>query len=169
MSLHKRTLIIISLTIISLITISYVTSRSILLSSFSRLEEQYAVQNVERASALLSNEISDLDRSTHDWASWDQTYAFINGEFDQYRKVNLVDSVFTTLRLNVMLFVHSSGRVVFSRAFDFENEKEIPFPQSSQAYLLTKTLLKRKIRGFQQRKSGVPLFQFMERWIYMVG
>lgn len=141
MSLHKRTLIIISLTIISLITISYVTSRSILLSSFSRLEEQYAVQNVERASALLSNEISDLDRSTHDWASWDQTYAFINDEFDQFRKVNLVDSVFTTLRLNVMLFVHSSGRVVFSRAFDFRNEKEIPFPQSLQACLLTKTLL----------------------------
>jgi diguanylate cyclase (GGDEF)-like protein len=141
MSLHRRILIIVSLTIVSLIVILYAISRLILLKSFEGLEEQQTRHEVERARSFLSYEISGIARITQDWASWDQTYAFINGNYPQYIKVNLVDSAFLSLRLNLMMFVHSSGRVVFCRAFDLHDEKVIPFTESMQSFLLNKNLL----------------------------
>ncbi len=130
MTLRKKTLIIIGITLIALIAILYVTSRSILLRGFAELEEQSLRQNVERAMSVLSMNLATLSSSTADWAAWDDTYAFIENVNNDYIKSNLVDGTFTDLRLNFMLFVNSTGHVVYSKGFDLDNNKEIPIPKS---------------------------------------
>jgi sensor domain CHASE-containing protein len=143
MSLRKKTLITIGLTIVSLIVILYTTSRIILLGSFAALEEQNTSRNVEQALNALSKELSLLSATNGDWAAWDDTYIFIEDANEDYIRSNLVDGTFTTLRLNLMLFIHSSGRIVFGKAFDLQNEEEIPVPQSFQEHLSSNDLLLR--------------------------
>jgi len=143
MSLRKRTLIIIGLTIVSLIVVLYATSRIILLGSFAELEERDTRWNVERALSALSDELSVLDTTINDWAARDDTYAFIENPDESYIQSNLIDGTFITLRLNLMLFVHSSGRIVFGKAFDLQNEEEVPVPQSLQEHLTDNALLLR--------------------------
>ncbi len=130
MRLRKKTLIGISVTLVSLIAVLYVTSRTILLNSFIELEEQSTRQNVERVPSALSSELSSLDVFTFDWAAWDDTYAFIEDANPDYVESNLVDETFTGAGLNLMLFINSSGEIVFGKAFDLQNETEIPVPQS---------------------------------------
>ena len=141
MTLRKKILGIISMTIISLILILYVISRIIILESFVSLEEQYTRQHVERVLSALSDELAELNNTVSDWAQWDDTYAFIEEPYDDYVKKNLIDSTFINLRLNLMLFVHSSGRIVFSKVFDLQNEQEIPVPESLQEHLADNSLL----------------------------
>lgn len=141
MKLHRKALITIGVTLVSLIVVLYATSQIILLGGFAELEEQNTYQNVERAISALSDELSTLNAMTYDWAAWDDTYTFIEDVNDGYIKSNLVDETFTGLRLNLMLFIHSSGKVVFGKAFDLQNEEEIPVPQSLQEHLSNNGLL----------------------------
>jgi sensor domain CHASE-containing protein len=52
MSLRKKTLIIVGLTIVGLIVILYVVTQHILLYSFATLEEQYTPKKCETGSSL---------------------------------------------------------------------------------------------------------------------
>jgi len=141
MTLRKKTLVIIGVTFISLIASLYFIPRMVLLSSFAELEKQNTHQNVERAVCALSDTLCSLGTTADDWAAWDDTYTFIEDANAEYIKTNLVDETFITMRLNLMLFINSSGCIVFGKAFDLYNEEEIPVPQSLQKHLSDKEVL----------------------------
>ena len=143
MPLRKKILIIIGVTVVGLIVILYATSRIILLGSFAKLEERHTRQNVERALSALADEVSSLDTMVFDWAAWDDTYVFIKDANEDYIRSNLVDETFTSPRLNLMLFINSSGQTVFGKGFDLYNEEEIPVPQSLREHLTGDALLLR--------------------------
>ena len=130
MNLREKTVIIISITLVGLVMILYAASQVIIMGSFAELEEYNTCQNVERVQNTLSNELDKMDRICYDWAAWDDTYAFIYDRNTDYIESNMVDSTLVTLNLNLMLFVHSSGSVVFSKAVHLEDEVEVGFPQS---------------------------------------
>ncbi|MFQ5800033.1 MAG: CHASE4 domain-containing protein, partial [Bacteroidota bacterium] len=141
MKLREKTLLIIGVTLLGLIVVLYFTSQAILMESFVNLEEQNTKKNVERVVMSLSSELVDMDTITYDWAAWDDTYAFIEDANDEYIESNLVDETFTGLGLNFMLFVHSSGRVVYGKGIDLQSEEEIPIPESLQTRLSAEDLL----------------------------
>ncbi len=142
MKLRKRTLIAIGVTFACLVLMLYLVSRVILLGSFAELEEQYARRDVERVLSALSDELAALDTMVFDWAAWDDTYTFIEDANEEYIVSNLVDETFTSPRLNLMLFINSSGQIVFGKGFDLDNEEEISVPQSLQEHLTDDALLR---------------------------
>jgi len=121
--------------------LTYVTSRFTFMTGVEEIEERDTSKHVEQVLGALSYLISDVEADTADWASWDDTYAFIEDGSDEYIQSNLVDETFITSRLNLMLFVHSSGRIVFGKAFDLENEEETPIPRDLLAHLSEGSLL----------------------------
>ena len=135
MTLRKKALLIIGLSLLGMLILIYVTSRFILLSNLEETEERYTGQNVERAMASLSHMLLELETTTADWASWDDTYAFIETRDEEYIRSNLLDETFITLGLNLMMFVDSSEQEVFSKAFDLQNEVEVPVPERVGANL----------------------------------
>ncbi len=142
MTLRKKTLLITGVMIVGMIVILYAVSQIILLNSFSRLEEQYVRRNVKQALYILSDTLSTLNATCDDWASWDDTYAFIEDANEKYVESGLLnDLTFVRLRLNLMLFVDLSGRIVFGKAFDLRNETEIPLPQGIQEHISAGDLL----------------------------
>ena len=135
MTIRKQSLFAIAITFTTLIVILFLISKFILLDNLRELEQENTYQNVERALSALSYTISDLESGTDDWASWDDTYAFINDVNDEYIESNLIDETFIGLRLNLMLFINSSGQIVFGKAFDLYNEEETPIPPDLQPHL----------------------------------
>jgi putative nucleotidyltransferase with HDIG domain len=130
MTLRRKTLLIISVTIAGLMLVLYTISSNILLGSFAELEEQSTHRNVERVLDAISSDRATLNSKTGDWANWDDTYAFIEDTNPDFIKTNPTDNTFAELEINLMLFVHASGRIVFAKAFDLENGKETPVPHS---------------------------------------
>jgi PAS domain S-box-containing protein len=135
MTLRKKTLLIIAGTFYGVIILLFFISRTILLESYADLERQSTHRDVDRALASYSRELASLETTTSDWAAWDDTYAFIDDVNEEYIRSNLTDGTFTELGLNLMLYVDFAGQIVFSKAFDLENEEEIPPPQSVPDYL----------------------------------
>jgi len=89
MTIRKKTLLIIGVTFVGLVVILYFVSQNILLSSFGRLEEKNTRQNIERVVSALEANIAFIDATADDWATWDDTYAFIEDKNEGYLKSNL--------------------------------------------------------------------------------
>lgn len=128
MTLHQRTLAIIGPTILILTVILLMTANRILLAGFDQIERQETEANVRRAQNVLAAELANLDDFAQDWAFWDDTYQFIEQPNDQYLKKNWVDSTFVSERLNAVLIIDNSGKVVYQEGFSLEQERTTPLP-----------------------------------------
>jgi len=129
MNLRRKTLLILAFVLIVMTLVVSIGARFILLDNYEALEKQRAEVNAKRCLSVLSNELSELDSTASDWAAWDDTYAFIQDVNDNYVESNLVDDTFVNLRLNMMLFINSTGNVVYGKAFNLQTMSETPVPQ----------------------------------------
>jgi diguanylate cyclase (GGDEF)-like protein/PAS domain S-box-containing protein len=141
MTLRSKTIILVAAALIALIAAVYISSRAVLLYSFAQLEQEASQKDVQRALNVLDSQLLELDTTADDWAAWDDTYAFMLTRDPRYVESNLLDDTFVTLRLNALLLVDQSGQIVFGRAFDLQDEEEIPLPQSLLGHLTTEGLL----------------------------
>lgn len=141
LKMQRKALIVVAVLTISIFVILYAVANLVLLRSFIALEEQETGENVIRTRSALSNEFSDMDAKVTDWAFWDETYFFIQDKNLSYVDLNLADSTFANLRLNLMLFVNSSGQVVYAEAFSLSNGTPVPIPDSVIEQIATHSLL----------------------------
>ncbi len=135
MMLRQKTLFIICITILGLLTFLYFFSRTAILRSFSQLEEQDTRQNLERGMSALTDQLSSLSRTTRDYSNWDNTYAFAQGKRPEYGKTEFSDATLQNLRLGLVLIVNKSGRPVFAKGLDLATGKPLPIPKSLDATL----------------------------------
>ncbi|HPD61662.1 MAG TPA: CHASE4 domain-containing protein, partial [Thermodesulfobacteriota bacterium] len=105
------------------------------------MEEKNTKDHVQLTLRLLSRAIDVMDSKAGDWANWDDAYAFVENGNPEFIKTNLTDKTFSELRINMMLFVHSTGRIVYRRAIDLEAEKEIPVPKDLFKHISAPSLL----------------------------
>jgi PAS domain S-box-containing protein len=84
---------------------------------------------------VLLNEIASLDRTTGDYAGWDDTYAFASDGNEAYKEANLADETFAKNRFSLFAVVDTSGKTVFAKCFDLDAGKETPVPASLAEHL----------------------------------
>jgi len=107
----------------------YLPMRQILIESYTTLEEQTVSRNVQRAINRTTSIIGDITKTAADYASWDDTYAYMETLDQVYIDSNYVDSTYINNELNVIMLVNTSGEVVYADAYDFKEETHIPIPQ----------------------------------------
>jgi PAS domain S-box-containing protein len=157
MTLRRKALLIIAVTLISLIGILYAVSRFVFIEGLSEIEELDVHKQVEQAAGVLSNELANLEANTANWSAWDNTYVFIESGDEEYIQSNLTDETFINLQLNLMLFIHSSGQVVFSKVFNLNDQEEVPISSSMRQYLLDDIFIPSSLVT-ENMRSGVILF-----------
>ena len=108
----------------------YAVSSRIVMGRFARLERADVVLNLQRARAALSADLDELDSKAGDWSTWDDAYTFMSGENPDFIAKNVSDQNFIQLKLDLMAFVDTSNRVVFTKGFDDNTQKSIEFPRS---------------------------------------
>lgn len=141
MKIRTKTFITVVLTILVLIWLLYATSTNIIQSGFSEIENQSAQQNVDRATKGIWDQARKLSSSIRDWSYWDESYEFIQGNNEEFQAKNLVDNVFTSLNINVLIFLKPDGKVFYSRAYDFQNQLSLPIPIDLEAHLKANPVL----------------------------
>jgi PAS domain S-box-containing protein len=134
-SLRRKTLLIIAVTMIGLVGGLYILSRAILLRSFAKLEADFASENIQRASSAMSNEIDTLDRTTSEYGSWDQTYAFVHDHNTGYAKSEFPSATFLQLKINFVAIFDEHGNLLFAKGFDPERGGETFLPVGLKDHL----------------------------------
>jgi signal transduction histidine kinase/CheY-like chemotaxis protein len=136
MTLRRRTLLIVGITLVGLNAVLYGISSSLLLGSYVRAEEQDTRQVMKGVLNVFSQRVNQFNENFTDWAIWDDAYAFVEDGNQRFIQSNLIAPQLANMQLNLMLFVHSSGRIVFGTGFDLERGKKTPIPPEIQRRLV---------------------------------
>lgn len=121
LTLRRKILLIISVTIVCSLVLLYAVSSNILLGGFAKVEDQDTRKNVKRVVEALENEKSDLNGYASDWAAWDPSYEFVNNPDDSFVKENIPDESVFDIGLDLFLFANSTGKTVFAGGYDLQN------------------------------------------------
>lgn len=141
MLLRHKTLLAIALLLTAMILIINVISGSIISDNFSDLEEQQVALSVGLISSVIDTDIAMLDMLNSDYAEWDDSYEYIKSPNDEYIESNYVSNTFQEARLNAVLYLNSSGSIVYSKGFDLENNIFVPVDPQLVEIVLSSSLL----------------------------
>ncbi|MCS6960302.1 MAG: CHASE4 domain-containing protein [Pseudanabaenaceae cyanobacterium SKYGB_i_bin29] len=123
MKLRTKALLIVGSTItcLGLIVFSLVAVHTY--RNYRRLEHKFVKGEVERISDILQREIAQLDRTTIDYATWDDTYAYLASKSERYISANYGGETLTNLQLNRISIFNSKNEVVFNKWFSYADRQ----------------------------------------------
>jgi len=135
MKLQEKSLLVFVVLLISVLVVISIFFSTILLASYSALEEQYITKDLNQAVNKLNEEYSTLSALVSDWAPWDDTYNFVNGDEPEYIESNLLSPSFDNLNLNLIIMTNNKGEMVFSGAYDLKEKVMVPVPEVFSGHL----------------------------------
>ena len=157
-SLRRKTLLIIALTTIGMVGGLSLISRYLLNRGFGNLEEEFARENVARASSAIANELTTLDRTTSEYAAWDQTYAFVHGEKPKFIETEFPTTTFQQLQISFVAIYDLNGKRLFAKGFDLDRGGESALPKGLEDHLKPNSPLLTH-RTLVSREAGILALQ----------
>lgn len=125
MSLRFKTAIVI-ISLFSIIIISeFLVQRFFIFNAFVSIEKEEAADNMTRITQALDNEITHLDNLNNDWATWDDTYNFVQNRSKEYIESNLPDWIFFESGMDLIYIINNDGEVIWGKIYDTDQKKEI--------------------------------------------
>ncbi|WAC05294.1 MAG: PAS domain S-box protein [Methanoregula sp.] len=130
MEIRTKTILILTLTLVTLIIIIGIASEILVAGGFARVEDQAAAKDTNRALAALADDINTLDAVAVDWISRGPGESYFSKGSAGGVPSTLDDQTFERLALNYILFTDASGTVVAGRGYDLEQHQTIPIPSA---------------------------------------
>ncbi|MDP7286934.1 MAG: CHASE4 domain-containing protein, partial [Phycisphaerae bacterium] len=96
---------------------------------FESLEQQDALRDLNRCQTAIQREIDALDLLCLDWASWDNSYKFAQGQDLGYIEANITKTIHSTTELNLLMIYDTAGELLAGGAYDLEAKEAIELPQ----------------------------------------
>lgn len=124
MNVRKKAILTIGIMFSLTLIIVLLTSQTVILASFQKLENKDTETQIGRANDGLNSEAISLDTFAHDYATWDDTYAFIQDNNTAYILSNLIDETFSHSSLNLMMYVNSTGYIIFFKTYNLTGTSE---------------------------------------------
>ncbi|HQH52524.1 MAG TPA: SpoIIE family protein phosphatase [Candidatus Hydrogenedentes bacterium] len=126
MTLQRKTLIIIGVTLVCLLAGLYLVSRYVLLRGFDDYEMTRARRETEMIRRAYLSRLQQLDVHLQQLSAWDAMAAYVQHPDTDFEESNFVDSAFESLGLNVILVLDPEGNVVFARGYDMLERRAQP-------------------------------------------
>jgi signal transduction histidine kinase len=164
-NLRFKTLLIIGLTLIGLITLLFLASSKIVVDSFIKVEQQDVVRNVQRVTDAIADEQGSLEAYSKAYSQWDDTIEFIErgrgksqeiNSRDPYIISNITDATYASERNNLFVFLNDDGQLVWGDEYDLVHERRRPISTSLSQHLLADDPLLRH-DGTDDFKNGFLL------------
>lgn len=140
MKLHQKALLMLGTTLFGLNLVLYVIASTILVGSFKQVEQEASLELVNDAVDAIHQMSNQFSERYTDWSAWDDTYAFIEGQKPDYEASNLSPGSFDSIRVNLAVFIHHSGRVVYAAGFNSLTQKITSVPAAVLQQLQTELL-----------------------------
>jgi len=125
-SIRYRSIIVLILIQFLLFILVFFTVQSIAIKSVNNLEYINAEQNAILVERILVASSSSMTNTVRDWAIWNETYDYIEGNNPFYEENNLYYESFETLNVNIVIYFDVNQQIIFSAFYDFEEETELP-------------------------------------------
>ena len=128
MTIRRKTFLIVAGILILLGASTMFLAGALIMRHARSDETEQALLQGRRALNALASKIEDLDRTTRDWAFWDDTCEFVENLNDDYLRSNLVDETFRQSAFNLIVIADAEGKLLFGRFLGPEQDltRDIP-------------------------------------------
>ncbi len=151
MKLKTRILLFAGITLVCLITGIYIYSSGFLMKSFTDVERDDTVEDIQRAEMGFAQMSTDLHVKTVDWASRDDSYKFMLDRNPAFINSNMIDSSIKTMQLDVIFYLDLQGKMFYSKPVKRLQEIEAPSP----AGVLAKVGVDRILASQRDEQGGL--------------
>lgn len=125
MTIKRQITLVLCLLMLVTAGLSYRLLIDAIVPTFERLESNAAAANVARVEKAIRHVYHNLAKQAGDYAIWDETYAFVQGNHDTYAESNLTLTGFLNFEINIVLFYDEEKQLVWGMLLDLENEREL--------------------------------------------
>lgn len=117
--------------------------RFVVFDSFTKLEQNEAIRDIERVDHAINREIHHLVLLCHDWSSWDEMYDFVTNGNNDFVQSNLLLNSFKANNCNLIFIIDRSLNLVWSKIFDFDRGEVLQLKRfSDKNFILNDDLFK---------------------------
>ncbi|BCS96381.1 hypothetical protein DSLASN_20130 [Desulfoluna limicola] len=99
--------------------------RFIIFPTFVSLEKEEAAKDSKRVSLAIQDKFRHLNTLCHDWAAWDDTYAYTISQSKQYEQSNLVPGSFFNNNLNLLHIYGEKGNKLWGKIRNLETGEDL--------------------------------------------
>ncbi|MFH0880576.1 MAG: CHASE4 domain-containing protein, partial [Lentisphaerota bacterium] len=136
MNLFRKTMLTLFMVFMALFLVLYLSIQYIVHSGFEALEKSNILQNTGLLRHSLFNTLTHLRVLVVDWATWNETYQFIQDANPRYVKSNIENTTFENAGLNAILYLNGTGHVVFAMGYDLEADHQIPVSPALTSFIV---------------------------------
>ena len=134
-SLRTKTILVLLCVLIFLVSGIVLILHSVMIDRILTLEQKNITEHLTRAQNTISEKTDNLAVTAYDWATWDETYKFIQDKNSKYIEDNLMPDTFVNLKLNAMVFMNTTGDIVYAGGMDQSKQAMTPVSQALLDYL----------------------------------
>lgn len=125
MTIRNKTILVLSISTLAMMVMLIWAVSTLFTKKMDQLETDKATLDMERIDSAIESEKTNLDEKIADWASWDDSYQFMQDKNEAYIKSNLETSAsFESLRLSFIIFIDTKGEVFYQVGYN-QNTKEM--------------------------------------------
>ena len=135
MTLRKKTLLAVGLTLSALIGLLWLFSQIILVQGFRRVELSDAEKNVGRVRDAIGLQMENLSVKMADWSAWDDAYQYVKDGNRKFEESNLVQATITSMKVELLVFRLPNGKIRWGQHIDLENGGMRPVSAEVLAHL----------------------------------
>ncbi len=157
MKVDHKSFMILTLILLIFFIIIGVISFFIFPSSFFSLEDREVRIDNTRVMHAFDYELSYINWTTKDWASWDDTYDYLLGIHPQFIGADLTNEILMSMRINDFIVLYSNGTVFLTKSVDLLNKKEVQVNPNLIRALKENNLLNKAIHNNEPLSGYLPL------------
>jgi PAS domain S-box-containing protein len=122
-------------TALTLIVGIYGATHLILDQNLEASETAATIEDCTLAKRGVRAQLDDLTRLCQDYATWDDTYSFVQNPQEAYLRSNLVPETFCLSHLDTILILDAEGALLYGAGYDSSNKTLGPAPPDLLTYL----------------------------------
>jgi sensor domain CHASE-containing protein/GAF domain-containing protein len=153
MLLRRKTFLLLLLTTVGMVAVSYFIFRIVLMGGFYKLERNTVQENIRRMLGALDSEVSNLETMSVDWAAWDDTYEFAADGNQEYITANFQDLTYTSIKLDMIILINTEGVILYGYGFDKALGITIPLPPEIQSQITATSVFGRPLTSEEATKG----------------
>jgi len=109
--------------------------------SLKQAEKQEGLQVVKGVLGVFERTQEEFSERYIDWSAWDDSYQFIQDGNQKYIDSGLAPNTLAYAKVNLVVFVQNSGRIVYGTGFDYKNRVYRPIPEKIKQSIAQKDIL----------------------------
>lgn len=105
--------------------------RLVVFESFTQLEQNEAIRDIERVDHSINREVHHLGLLCHDWASWDEMYDFVSNGNNDFVHSNLLLNSFKANNCNLIYVIDRSMNLIWGNIYDLDTGESLKLEKFS--------------------------------------